>query len=320
MTLESLNAYLENERSKKSGGYPSGMHYKVTEKTVGVFELCVENASKNGDVWQVADAWGFAVFDEIREKLNGSLGLRFAMPVPSDKNMPKYEALKRRLSYLAEFNKKIPVALSIGCREEPLYPISALNKRPDNEVIRQSFKKRDDKDEPGRLEKDFQVYLFGKGLHKDNKEEIRTNERLALFGKDFSFIKSRKNVFCVEREFPTGVFYGEVKKETRILPTEFIDLVTINKYNEVAIIELKFDDAKLEVIAQLLNYALFFHSYKAQLTPLLDARLHCSSKNFHIKAYLVSNVFHQRFDAVWPYYNRGCIAMRQIVMGYMPDN
>ena len=317
MHLDQINADFERQRGK-SGGYPSSMSYRVTEKAGGSFELCVEHAGQKDDIWNMVDPWGFAAFADIHAKLGGPLGLRFAMPELSGKNTPKYEALKRRLSYLAEVNKEIPVALSTGSREERLYTMSELDKRPDHEVVRQSFGKRGADDKPGRLEKDFQAYLFGKGLYEDDKGEVRTNERLALFGKDFSFAKADKRGFGVEREFPTGVFADEVKEATRILPTEYIDLVTINKHKEIAIIELKFDDAGLEVIAQLLNYALFFHSYKAQLMPMLDERLHCGREDFHIKAYLVSNVFHQRFADVWRYYSRERIAMRQVMMGYMP--
>jgi len=323
MPLNKINMRLEKKRGYATG-YPKDLRYIVTEKSDGTFELRVEGVGKGTGMWKKADPWGFAVFDEIRDEVRQELnsplvGLRFVMPVPTNKNRPQYEALKRRLWYLADANKNISIALSIGGQDEPFKLISELYHRPENEVIRQRYKDRGDKDKPGRLEKDFQTYLFGKGQHEDNKEKIRTNERLALFGEDFSFIKNRKKSVGVDREFPTGVFDGEMTNATRILPTEFVDLVTINKHNEIAIIELKFDDAKLEVIAQLLNYAIFFHSYKAKLMPQLDERLHCSSADRSIKAYLVSNVFHQRFEAVWRYYSRGAIRMRQVMMGYMPE-
>jgi len=319
MLLDSLNERLEKKRGK-SGGYPEDMHYKITKKTDETFELCIEDSKKGDDLWKKVDPWSFAVFDEVHKKLAPlGLGLHFAMSVPSSKNGPKYEALKRRLSYLAEVNKGIPIALSKGGQKDCLYTMPDLNKRPENEVVRDGFGERSDDDKPRRLEKDFQTYLFGKGLHGDSTNGVRTNERLALFGKDF-FNGSKK----VAREWPTGVFRGEKKEENRILPTELIDLVTINKHNEIALLELKFlrkeGLAKLEDISQLLNYALFFHSYKARLAPLLDTHVHSGSANFGVRAYLASNTFHSRFDSVWPYYSRGpIIPMQQIVMGYTPD-
>lgn len=311
--LDSINADFEKRRDKY-GRYPADMSYSVTETENG-FELCIEDAGKGGNVWKLADPWGFAAFDAVHKSLNAPLSLRFAMRMPSGKEMPKYEALKRRLSYLAEINN-ISIILSAGGQEECLYTVEELTVRPEVEVVRTNFVDRSDEDTPGRLEKDFQAYLFGKGLYGSGEAAVRTNERLALFGHDFIGISNKS--LAVEREFPTGAFSGAVKESARILPTEYIDLVTMNRFNEIAIIELKFDDAPLEVIAQLLNYALFFHSYKAQLAPLLDKRLHCESSGCNIKAYLVSNVFHKRFAAVWPYYNCEPIAMRQVVMGYMP--
>ena len=67
-----------------------------------------------------------------------------------------------------------------------------------------------------------------------------------------------KKRYKVEREFPAGVFCEKIKESNRILSTEYVDLVTLNRNGDVAVIELKFDDSRLEVIPQVLNYALFF--------------------------------------------------------------
>jgi hypothetical protein len=68
-----------------------------------------------------------------------------------------------------------------------------------------------------------------------------------------------------------------------------------------------------------LNYALFFHAYSKQLRGLLDERLGCSTAKSKIVTYLVSNTFHARFKSVWRYYSRGPLAIKQVIMGYMPD-
>lgn len=297
------------------------MAYNVTKAKNG-FELCIKDARTGGNVWKLADPWGLAAFQEMRQKhkallQDASLALRFAMRTPNERERTKHEALKRRLSYLATVNK-IPIILSLGDREESLYTLKELASRPETEIVRTNFRSRSDKDAPGRLEKDFQAYLFGKGLYKEDNTDIRTNERLALFGPDFIGVSNKG--LAVEREFPTGVFSGTLKASSRILPTEYVDLVTINRWNEVAIIEIKFDDAPLEVIAQMLNYALFFHSYRTRLAPLLQNKglLPGNNATYDMKAYLVSNVFHRRFADVWPYYACGPLAMRQVIMGYTP--
>lgn len=313
--IDSINEKFEKLRGK-SRGYPGILRYILKKITDNHFELCIEDAKEDDNVWKLADPWGFAAFDEVKKKLKPHISLRFAMRKPADKDRPSYEALKRCLSYLALANN-ISITLTAGEKEERLYTLTELKDRK-GEVVRESFKDRSDADTPGRLEKDFQAYLFGKGLYENGAEDGRTNERLALFGPDFSDIK--KQGFLVEREFPTGAFAKEVKENNRILPTGLIDLVTINKNKEIAIIELKFDGQPLlDVISQLLDYALYFYSYKAQLAPLLDERLQCDSRNLGIKAYLVSNTFHWRFKDVWPFYSHGPIAMRQVIMGYMPE-
>jgi len=377
-TLESLNKELNKMRGKRLG-YPECILCSVVETTPGKAELrvmaetdVIAGKDEENHLWKRADPWGFAILFEVQNKLKergySCNELRFFMPEPSDRekhrNKPKFEAFKRRLSYLAEVNKGkgISIVLSIGGKEEKLISISDLENRPENEVL-YKFEDRGDEDIPGRPEKDFQVYLFGKGLY-DTKMKcpkcndtvylsgnhltdtavqgrgVRTNERLALFGKDFFFEKGKG--MGVEREFPTSVFDAEKGKNNRILPPELIDLVTINTRDEIAIIELKFNDGPLEVIAQLLNYALYFYSYKNKLWPLLKEHFSCKKPNcghyqncthlnckcrsyeipnpYNIRAYVVSNMFHPRFDDIWPYYSCGPIPMRKIVMGYMTDD
>ena len=318
MEIDSINAYFEKQRKSKSGGYSSHMKY-IVKKTDKTFELCVES---NKDVWKLADPWGFAAFDYAKRKLNVPLSLRFSMRYPLNKLEEQHsEAFKRRLSYLADVNK-LRITLNIGGQGAPLYKMSELAKRQD-EVLRDKIVPRKDYNDSGKLEKDLQAFLIGMRLPKDK----RTNERLALFGEDFVGNQNPR----VVREFPTGVFRKDVSKTTRILPSEYIDFVTINKHGEIAIIELKFcTNPQLEVIAQLLNYILFFYLYITDnnLTSLLAEHLECEPANAGIKAYLVSNVFHIKLADIWPYYfkngfcmpNKRQIKVQQVKLGYYIQN
>ena len=112
------------------------------------------------------------------------------------------------------------------------------------------------------------------------------------------------------REFPTGVFEGDIREKNRLTPTEYVDIVSLNKRKELSIIELKIDDGPLEVMSQLLDYALFFSAYKDQLVPALD-KLFFSGKGapekvdfkpHNIKCYVASNIFHARFDDIKRFY------------------
>jgi len=334
MTIESLNQQVHNNKGKD--GWPADLTFKATEGD-NVVEVTIGDARSAKDgVWKRIDPWGFAFFHKVEEITKNALTekplrLTFSLRPPVTLLAEcQYEALKRRVSYLAEANH-LQITLLRGDAEDELYSIEKLTNRPDTEKVRSDYPDHDhgDDDTPGRLEKDFQAYLFGKGLHDPSDPEIpRTNERLALFGDDFvrigkNRVRENQEGYKVEREFPTGVFKGEVKKGNRILSTEFVDLVTINRKRELAVIEIKFDDPKLEVIPQVLNYALFFHSYRNKLNPLLHKKLGCATEGRKLVTYLVSNTFHNKFESVWPYYSQPdpqpILTIRQVIMGHMPD-
>ena len=90
---------------------------------------------------------------------------------------------------------------------------------------------------------------------------------------------------------------------SRILPTEFVDIVTLNKHGQLAIIELKLNDTQLEAIAQLVDYSLFFRCYRDRLWPIVAEKLGTTPKGSDIICYIVNNYFHKRFDNVLRYYS-----------------
>lgn len=311
---------LDKKFSKRQKDWPSDLSYSVHDIGTAV-EITVSDKGKASDaVYKKIDPWGLAFLDEVKKITDKPLHIKFLL---SSHKQPiancQYEALKRRLSYLSVSNSFI-ISLFKDGLADTLYSKRDLTNRPSSEITRKSYpKKRDDNDTPGRLEKDFQIYLFGKGLPKySNPAVLRTNERLALFGKDFVKIGKNPSKYKVEREFPTGVFNNDVKEANRLLSTEYVDLVTINNHGALSVIEIKFDDHKLEVIPQVLNYALFFNSYRLQLTPLLNEKLACDTSGADLVTYLVSNIFHKKFKAVWNYYCCGSLVLKQVVMGHMP--
>ncbi|MGD1155441.1 MAG: hypothetical protein ABSA41_06380 [Terriglobia bacterium] len=326
MTIESLNQQVDKHHGK--GGWPVDLIYEAKEEADSVEVIVSDAGSANDGVWKRIDPWGFAFVYEVQKITKISkkpVRLKFSVRSPNTQaDKCQYEALKRRVSYLAAANDDLQITL-VNRSVDPLYSWTDLTKKTDTHKVHSRFKPRRE-NTPGHLEKDFQTWLFGKGLHQQTDRDIsRTNERLALFGPDFvriGKIKSAKsqNGYKVEREFPTGAFEQEVKEANRILPTEFVDLVTLNRNGELAVIEIKFDDPKLEVIPQVLNYALYFHCYRSKLTALLDEKLKCATAGCNLVTYLVSNIFHERFKSVWPYYshNQGPLTIKQVIMGYMP--
>jgi hypothetical protein len=114
--------------------------------------------------WKRIDPWGFAFFHKAKEITKKPLRLTFSLRSPDTPQAEsQYEALKRRVSYLAEANR-LQIILLKGNADDKLYSFKELTDRPDWETIRSDFKRRRDDDTPGRLEKDFQTWLFGKGF------------------------------------------------------------------------------------------------------------------------------------------------------------
>jgi hypothetical protein len=94
-----------------------------------------------------------------------------------------------------------------------------------------------------------------------------------------------------------------VLEKNRILPTYFTDIVALNKRKELSVIELKLNDPKIEVISQLLDYALFFRGYKDQICRLIRDDL--TPHDFEqkpIACYVANNHFHARFNGIIKYY------------------
>ncbi|MBJ6750747.1 hypothetical protein [Geomonas anaerohicana] len=322
MAIRKLNLDVAANRGI-TGGWPADMTYTATDDGVAV-QVEITDAGKATDsIYKIIDPWGLAFVHEVQQITDKPLRVKFSLRVPATVKLGcKHEALKRRLSYLAA-SSGLDIELDKDGEPDPLYSLEELFQRPEGECVRTTFVDRNGNDKPGRLEKDFQVYLFGPEI-EDGQKTVRNNGRLAIFGDDFIRVGKVKNQkdqrgFNVQREFPTGAFAGEIREANRILPTEFVDLVTVNRNREIAIIELKFDDPKIEVLSQVLNYALFFKSYRAKLTPLLNEKLGIKGSNVEMVTYLVSNVFHNKFKTVWKYYTNGPLRLKRVVMGHMPD-
>jgi hypothetical protein len=268
-----------------NGKWPSEI-----KRTVSGGELLIEFKDKPGKKHnlRLLDPWALAELvnnkgpiDVIRFKLDATV-----------KGSPEYVAFKRRVSYLKMNN---PVGISIEIDGDKLLSESELFVRPQNEIVQPKVNRRKSKGvKEGRLEKDFQDWLY-------NSSGNHNNYRLAVFGEDF--YKTKKKNFKLVREFPTGAFDKTVSEEGRILPTNFIDFVTRNKYGELSIIELKINDPKLEVISQALDYALYFRIYAEPLNKILMAEYNFQfDKGEVFNCYIVNNHYHPRFNEVFKYY------------------
>jgi hypothetical protein len=320
--VKSIDASRGKSRTKGSSGtgWPDCFTYHVNEETYSCEINFNKNFSKKN--FRRLEPWAFSLINTVREicdckisalTFNINAGTSITKQTSFKCNM---EAFKRRISFLALNNRYLKINVFLNKTPVALYTQQELFNRPKTEIVRSVIGDRHDKDRPGRLEKDFQAFLFGKGL--ESKSTERTNERLAILGMDFYHLK-RKG-FKIDREFATGVFFERISQATQILPTEFVDIVTFNKYGDLALIELKLDDSTLEVISQLLDYALFFRCYIDQLSPLLEKRLGKGFKRKNIACYVANNHYHPRFDKILRFYKtdgkKYGFELRQLILGH----
>ena len=286
-----------NRARSKSKDVPSCLQFSAEENSeTGVkVVVCVKTTPAETGLRSV-DPWMLVFIHALRTRLPDSPIKRVHVDFKFKPTAYEIESFRRRLSYLAinnGWNATIVVDEKSEDAHQIYKTIDELLVRPENEVVRKDIAGRhDNPDSDGKIEKHFQTWLAG---------EVRgDNERLSVLSEDFIIRNARAKVI---REFPTGVFDLVISKKSRILPTYWVDLLSLNKRNELAVIELKVNDSKLNVMAQALDYALFFSCYRKQLTPFLSDLLGpsvCSTSA--ISCYIANNYFHPRFPEISPFY------------------
>lgn len=289
----------------KPGGWPKYFKYDLRNDSITI-TFNMKDIDKKAS--RRLDPWGLAFLIEAEAKVGIKVsGIKFALEGPISKTkqdnrlVPDLEAFRRRVSFLSINNQYLRFEITLNGEPVALDDVEKLFNRPQNEIIRESFNRKAQDNQAGRLEKDFQTWLFANDIKDEQEKAENTNERLAVLGEDFYQLKKRK--FKLIREFPTGVFHGKITNSSRILPTKFVDIVSLNKHGNLAVIELKLNDSQLEVIAQLLDYSLFFRCFKDKLLPIIKWHLGATPNNEDLVCYVVNNHFHPKFDAVLKYYS-----------------
>ena len=132
MTFESLNQQVGKHHGK--GGWPVDLIYEAKEDADSV-EVAVSDAgSANDGVWKRIDTWGFAFVYEVQKVTKitkKQVRLTFSVRSPNAQvDKCQYEALKRRVSYLAVANDDLQITLVKGS-VDPLYSWTDLT-NPNN--------------------------------------------------------------------------------------------------------------------------------------------------------------------------------------------
>jgi len=314
--MEGLKDFELELIKSKGKGYPRDINFSFDDNGKTLRSELVENFNKKD--FRRFDPYTLACLSDVN-KITGVKISNVVLMINQDNHTDKLftlnlESLKRRISFLGINNGDIHFELLLNDKKIDLYDKKSLFDRPANEIIRTKVSNRSDDDTPKLLEKAFQAFLFGKDL------DTRTNDRLAILGEDFYKMKGKE--VGILREFPTGVFNKEVADSTRILPTEFVDLVTLNKWGNLSVIELKLDNPELEVISQTLDYGLYFACYRKLLMemPCIAETFEVGKiQNEPIFCYVANNRFHPRFNDIQRYYstdnkNYG-FCLKKVVLG-----
>ncbi len=294
-------------RSGKSLGWPEAIKYGIHRDSVSI---SADSRALDKKTARRLDPWGLAFLVEAEHRCGiRATSISFtlsgeASETERDSRLPpNLEAFRRRVSFLSINNPDLRFRITINGERIDLDDSSTLFNRPQNETIHERFGSRRD-NKPGRLEKDFQTWLYANDIKDARERDATTNVRLAVLGGDFFKLGNKR--FGIIREFPTGVFDRNISQKptqrSRVLPTEFVDIVTFNKYGQLALVELKLNDSQLEVIAQLVDYSLFFRCYRDLLRPVIAEKLVRDPRGKHIVCYVVNNCFHRRFNDVIRYY------------------
>jgi len=313
-------------QSGHRGGWPNYFNYDIDSDNKIVISADISSLDKKAV--RRLDPWGLAFLNDAKIECGLDIrGIKFVISVPDNelkadgRLVPNLEAFRRRVSFLSINNPNLHFAITLNTKPIALDDSKMLFQRPDTEVVRgytktKSVNSETEDNQEGRLEKDFQSWLCPK---KQEGKATSTNARLAVLG--FDFFNLKKAGFGILREFPTGVFLGKPPSEkNRVLPTEFVDIVTLNKHGSLAVIELKLNDPQLEVIAQLVDYSLFFRCYRDMIWSTISETLH--PKNKYIICYVVNNHFHKRFDKVFECYSPNGsshgFGIVKVILGYTP--
>jgi len=304
VTTQELINDVETKKGK-AGGWPKFFDYLINGNSV---TISVGNKILNKKATRRLDPWGLAFLIEAKDRcgkefntVNFAISGKIEEIKPNRRIAPDLEAFRRRVSFLSINNQNLRFEININGEPLELDDAQMLFNRPDNEKINGDFGHKAQDNHPGRLEKDFQTWLLANDVKRDENPDAKTNERLAVLGEDFFKLNNRG--LGIIRECHTGAFHDKISNNNRILPTEFVDIVSLNKYGQLAVIELKLNDSQLEVIAQLVDYSLFFRCYRDKLWPIIAEKLRNTPKSKDIICYIVNNHFHNRFDDVMKFYS-----------------
>jgi len=94
------------------------------------------------------------------------------------------------------------------------------------------------------------------------------------------------------RQFPPNIFERERSEATRVTRKLWIDILTVDKVNQLSVIELKVsDNIPLDLLIQAIDYGVFCHLFKQHISECWFRGIEGVSKN-KIAIYCMAEKFH----------------------------
>ena len=127
----------------------------------------------------------------------------------------------------------------------------------------------------------------GTKVTKESQLEKKISDNLSkYFNKDFG--ENAKKI----RQFPANMFDGSVSENNRISRKFWIDILTVNREDQLSVIELKAGgNAPLDLFIQAIDYGIFCHLFKNHIAgyPFIDNERIISKK---VAVYMIAEKFH----------------------------
>ncbi|MCX5633428.1 MAG: hypothetical protein NTW93_07135 [Phycisphaerae bacterium] len=127
----------------------------------------------------------------------------------------------------------------------------------------------------------------GTKSHPESRLEKYISENLSgVFATEFS--GSNKAI----RQFPANIFENEINKGARITRKFWIDILAVNNFNQLSVIELKAGaNCPLDILIQALDYGIYCHLFKKHIADYFFDKVLLLDKN-KIAIYCVAEKFH----------------------------
>lgn len=136
-------------------------------------------------------------------------------------------------------------------------------------------------------EKNYAFKEHGTKVTKESQLEKKISNNLAkYFNRDFS--ANTKRI----RQFPANMFDGSISENNRISRKFWVDILTVNKEDQLSVIELKAGgNAPLDLFIQAIDYGIFCHLFKTRIAgyPFIDNERIISKK---VAVYMIAEKFH----------------------------